>query len=237
MTPRRAGASRWMNQLAAVAIVCIVAAGAYLASGGRTAFGQEKDIAGTQHDVTIPGTPICVNCHIPDESGQDQLWAAKPNTAGSFAGLRPLCFSCHDGTVTNVGTFAFDLTRPLHMRSPGVRGADCDRCHDPHGTPYAKFLKLPGGADFCRNCHAKAGPVNHPVDINAAEHGVSPTDSNWNPYQLDYTGTRLWNAEGTGPGDYVKCLSCHATHGGTPGTQFNTMPTQNLCQNCHKKGL
>jgi predicted CXXCH cytochrome family protein len=77
--------------------------------------------------------------------------------------------------------------------------------------------------------------VNHPVDINAAEHGVSPTDRNWNPYQLDYSGTRLWNAEGTAPGDYVKCLSCHATHGGTTGTQFNTMPTANLCQNCHKK--
>ena len=224
-----------MKHLATVLIVACVTLGLFLALEGRTAFGEVKTVAGTKHDVTIPGTPVCVNCHIPHESGADVLWAAKPNTAGTFAGLRPLCFSCHDGTVTTIGTFAFDLTRPLHLRSPGVRGADCDRCHDPHGTPYAKFLKLPGGADFCRNCHAKAGPVNHPVDINAGEHGVSPTDRNWNPYQGDFSGTRLWNAEGTGPGEYVKCLSCHATHGGTPGTQFNTMPIEELCQNCHKK--
>jgi predicted CXXCH cytochrome family protein len=199
-------------------------------------FGDEKGVSGTKHDVVTPGTPVCVNCHIPHEAGADVLWAAKPNTSGPFAGLRPLCFSCHDGTVTTIGTFAFDLSRPLHLRSSGVRGADCDRCHDVHGTQYAKFLKLPGGADFCRNCHEKAGPVNHPVDVNARALGVDPTDSTWNPYKGDFSGTRLWNADGTGPGDYVKCLSCHATHGGTPGTQFNTMPLGGvLCQNCHKK--
>jgi predicted CXXCH cytochrome family protein len=235
VTRRHAAAVAWISRLAAVAVICNVFFGLYLASGGHPAFGDEKDVVGTKHDVSIPGTPVCVNCHIPDESGQDQLWAVKPNTAGDFAGLRPLCFSCHDGTVTSVGTFAFDLTRPLHIRTPGVRGADCDRCHDPHGTPYAKFLKLPGNADFCRNCHPIAGPVNHPVDVNARALGINPTDSTWDPYQGDYSGTRLWNADGTGPGDYVKCLTCHNPHGGTPGTQFNTMPVEQLCQNCHKK--
>ncbi len=224
-----------MKHLVAVAVCVLVAMGVVLAARGRVAFGDEKDVTGTKHGVSIPGTSVCVNCHVPHDAGADALWASKPNTSGPFAGLRPLCFSCHDGTVTTVGTFAFDLSRPLHLRSPGVKGADCDRCHDAHGTPYAKFLKLPGGADFCRNCHTKAGPVNHPVDVNARELGIAPVDSSWDPYHGDYSGTRLWNADGTGPGDYVKCLSCHATHGGTPGTQFNTMPTVTLCQNCHKK--
>jgi len=224
-----------MKHLATIAALALVALATLLVLGETTAFGDEKGVAGTKHDVAIPGTPVCVNCHIPHEAGAEVLWAAKPNTSGPFAGLRPLCFSCHDGTVTTIGTFAFDLSRPLHLRSSGVRGADCDRCHDVHGTPYAKFLKLPGGADFCRNCHEKAGPVNHPVDVNARALGINPDDSSWDPYQGDFSGTRLWNADGTGPGDYVKCLSCHATHGGTPDTQFNTMPIGTLCQNCHKK--
>jgi len=225
-----------MKRQICLAALVVVAIAIFAVSGGRPVFGDEKGVSGTKHDVVTPGTPVCVNCHIPHEAGADVLWAAKPNTDGQFAGLRPLCFSCHDGTVTSVGTFAFDLSRPLHLRSSGVRGADCDRCHDVHGTPYAKFLKLPGGADFCRNCHDKAGPVNHPVDVNARARGIDPVDSTWNPYKGDFSGTRLWNAEGTGPGEYVKCLSCHATHGGTPGTQFNTMPLGGvLCENCHKK--
>ncbi|MBI5288616.1 MAG: hypothetical protein HY873_06555 [Chloroflexi bacterium] len=201
--------------------------------GTSTTLGEDRRISGTQHDVAIPGTPVCMYCHIPHAANAETLWASKPNMTGAFSGLRPLCFSCHDGTVTSLGSFAFDLARPLHMRSPGVVGADCDRCHDAHGTPYAKFLKLPGAADFCQGCHAVAGPVNHPVDIDARSLGIEPQDSSWNPYAGDFHGTRLWSEDGTGPGDYMKCLSCHATHGGEPDTSFNTMPSGSLCTNCH----
>ena len=220
-----------------VAALCVL-----LFVGTQSALGEERKVSGTKHDVAIPGAPVCVNCHIPYDPKAEVLWATKPNTSGAFSGLRPLCFSCHDGTVTSIGTFGFDLSRPMHIRSPGVRGEDCDRCHDAHGTPYAKFLKLPGGADFCHNCHLNAGPANHPVDVSARAAGIEPTDSHWDPYAGDFTGTRLWNEAGTGPGDYVKCLTCHATHGGQPGTKFNTVPynpgngsSAPLCLNCHKR--
>lgn len=215
------------------AIAAAILALAFVLFGMRTALGEDRRVYGTQHDVAIPGTPVCMYCHIPHAADAEALWASKPNMSGSFSGLRPLCFSCHDGTVTALGSFAFDLSRPLHLRSPGIVGADCDRCHDAHGTPYAKFLKLPGAADFCQGCHAVAGPVNHPVDVNARDLGIEPHDSSWDPYGGDFRGTRLWNEEGTGPGEYVKCLSCHATHGGEPETSFNTMPTRSLCTNCH----
>lgn len=210
--------------------------------GAKVVLGEEREVSGTEHDLAIPGTSVCVNCHVPWDPNTEVLWATKPNTSGSFAGLRPLCFSCHDGTVTSVGAFGFDLSRPLHLRNPGVRGEDCDRCHDVHGTPYAKFLKLPGGAGFCQNCHLIAGAGGHPVDVNARAAGIEPLDSHWDPYAGDLHGTRLWNQEGTGPGDYLKCLSCHATHGGEPGTEFNTLPytstdesSPSLCRNCHMK--
>lgn len=224
----------------ASAALALLVAFALLPIGAEIVSGEERKVSGTDHDVAIPGSPTCVNCHIPWGAEGEVLWASKPNTTGEFAGLRPLCFSCHDGTVTPVGAYGFDLSRPLHLRNPGIKGEDCDRCHDAHGTPYPKFLKLPGGADFCQNCHSRAGPGNHPVDISARAAGLEPVDSQWDPYRDDFRGTRLWNEEGIGPGDYVKCLSCHATHGGEPGTEFNTLPydssdgsSPSLCHNCH----
>lgn len=204
--------------------------------------GEERMVPGTQHDLAIPGESVCVACHIPWGREEEVLWAEKPNSSGDFSGLRPLCYSCHDGTVTPIGAFAFDLSRPLHLRDAGVKGADCDRCHDAHGTPYAKFLKLPGGANFCQNCHSRAGPANHPVDINVRAAGIEPADTHWDPYRNDLRGTRLWNQEGTGQGDSMKCLTCHATHGGEPNTEFNTLPLSSLdgsatslCDNCHSR--
>lgn len=219
----------------AIPVVVLAAVVAVVVAGATVAFGEGRRVAGTPHDVASPGTPVCNYCHIPHDSKGDAVWARQPNSTGTFAGLRPLCFSCHDGTVTAAGTYAFDLTRPLHLRSPGTVGADCDRCHDAHGTAYQRFLKLPGAADFCRDCHARAGPVNHPVDVSARSGGWEPMDTTWDPIHGDLQGTRLWNEEGTGPGDLVKCMSCHATHGGQPGTQFNTLPSGALCQNCHAK--
>ncbi|HLB27065.1 MAG TPA: cytochrome c3 family protein, partial [Dehalococcoidia bacterium] len=126
---------------------------------------------------------------------------------------------------------------------PGVRGQDCTRCHDPHETGYGKFLKLPGGADFCRNCHFRAGPTDHPVDIDALKAGIAPADSHWDPESGDFSATRLWNAEGTGPGSFVKCLTCHSPHGAQPDTAINTVAVSpldgssvSLCQSCHGSG-
>ncbi len=218
----------------AVAAVLIASAGAVL--------GKTKEVAGTKHDVSSPGVSPCTYCHVPRDTQGALLWARSPNDVGRFSGLKTLCFSCHDGTVTTVGTYAFDAGRPQHLTKPGVKGQDCDRCHDPHEAGYGKFVKLPLGANLCQNCHERAGPTNHPVDVNAADAGIVPIDTSWDPYRGDFNGTRLWNIEGTGPGAYVKCLTCHSPHGGQPGTEINTVAFTKsrtsflpLCQNCHRK--
>ncbi|HEU4758838.1 MAG TPA: cytochrome c3 family protein, partial [Dehalococcoidia bacterium] len=198
----------------------------------------------TKHDVATPGTAVCSVCHIPRDPKGQALWAGPPNQTARFSGIKPLCFSCHDGTVAAADyTYVFDPARPEHPLTPGARGQDCDRCHDAHRERYGKFIKLPGGANFCQSCHPRAGPADHPVDINPRDVGVAPLDSDWSPNSGDFSGTRLWDSTGQQPGGLVKCLTCHSPHGGQPSTQMNTLPflpTHNsalsLCQSCHPRG-
>ena len=214
---------------------------AFLAFGVGSVFGEEKEIVGTQHDVSVPGMPVCLYCHLRRDPGGEALWTRQPTADTPFSGIKPLCFSCHDGTVSALNsTYAFDPSRPEHARDPGVRGQDCDRCHDAHNTGYGKFVKLPWGANFCRNCHYRAGPADHPVNVDAIAAGFVPADKDWDPLAGDFSGTRLWNSEGTGPGNEVKCLTCHSAHGAQPRSAINTVvlaPDSGnpvpICFNCH----
>lgn len=230
--------------LAGTLVVVALVVGAIVAFAPRGgALGKDKDVSGTRHNVSAPGVSPCTMCHIPQDEDGKALWAGNANQSGLFAGMRPLCFSCHDGTVTAVGAYVFNPSTPTHLSSPGIRGQDCDRCHDPHDTGAGKFLKYTGGANICQNCHASAGPTNHPINVDAIAAGVVPVDRDFDPYSGDFSGTRLWNAGGTGPGPYVKCMSCHSPHGGAPGTKLSTIRFTGtghsdflpLCMNCHSK--
>jgi len=220
-----------------------LALGAALFGGAITVLGKPADVAGTRHDVAIQGASPCTSCHIPSDPEGEALWAGAPNKTGPLAGnMKALCFSCHDGTVTAVGSYAFDPSRPEHVGDPGIKGESCDRCHDPHRPGPGKFLKQQGAAGMCQECHRRAGPADHPVNVSASAAGITPADKDWDATHGDFTGTRLWNAEGTGPGDYVKCLTCHSPHGGQPGTAMSTVAFSGshtsflpLCANCHSR--
>lgn len=227
------------------AVLILIVAAAVVYAGAGTVLGEHKNISGTKHDVATSGTPACVYCHVPRDAAGQLLWPnAEPNPDGPLAGQKRLCFSCHDGTVTKERSYVFDPERPEHVRTPGARGQDCDRCHNAHDAKNGQFLKVPGQANLCWNCHFRAGPADHPVGINAIEAGVRPTDTTFDPKSGDFSGIRLWNAAGTGPGNLVMCLSCHATHGGQPNTEIITglaAPAdepffQALCRSCHAPG-
>ena len=207
----------------------------------RGVLGKDKDVSGTRHNVAAPGVLACSMCHIPSDPDGQSLWAGNANQSGLYSGMRPLCFSCHDGTVTAVGAYVFNPATPTHLSSPGIKAQDCDRCHDPHDTGYGKFLKFGGGANICQSCHASAGPTNHPVNVDAIAKGIVPVDRDFDAYSGDFFGTRLFNVDGSGPGNYVKCLTCHAPHGGATGSKLSTIPFTGsghndflpLCMNCH----
>lgn len=220
-----------------------LALAAALFGSAITVLGNPADVTGTRHDVASQGVSPCVSCHIPTDPEGEVLWPGDPNKTGPLAGnMKALCFSCHDGTVTAVGSYVFDPGRPEHVGNSGIKGESCDRCHDPHRPGPGKFLKQSGVAGMCQECHSRAGPGDHPVNVRVSAAGTTPTDRDWDPRRGDFVGTRLWNAEGTGPGDYVKCLTCHSPHGGQPGTAMNTVAFNAthtsflpLCANCHSR--
>ena len=166
--------------------------------GAHQVLGEHKDVAGGKHDVATGGTPACIYCHVPRDAAGQLLWpGGEPDPNGALAGQKRLCFSCHDGTVTADRSYVFDPTRPEHLRNPGVAGQDCDRCHDPHQTSDKDFLKIPFQANFCANCHFKAGPVrpshgSRPAGVRDAA-GGHPIRSQGRRFQRHAALERRWD--------------------------------------------
>lgn len=210
------------------------------------ALGEQGKVVSSGHDLGVASVPsgvsACEICHVPHDASGESLWAEGPHAkSAEFSGARPACYSCHDGTVTAGGAYAFDDESAHHPIKPGQVSEDCDMCHDPHVPEFGNFLLFPAGANFCKSCHAHASTEDHPVDIDTAEVGSAPLDGRWDPEEGDYSGTRLWDRDGVEPGTYVKCLSCHAGHGtGAEATLLTMHPdalgTDSLCLNCHPPG-
>ncbi|HLA80410.1 MAG TPA: hypothetical protein VJP78_02095, partial [Thermoleophilia bacterium] len=152
---------------------------------------DHSNVINSVHDITrgLPEANPCAGCHIPQDAEGAFLWARTPNTSGgggsvgpsSTTAIKPLCYSCHDGTVAVTGTAtAFDPTKASHKtKSAGTLitsgqnqgqpygpGRDCDLCHDPHDDGNTDFLRFerttssgasvvitPGG-NVCTSCHA-----------------------------------------------------------------------------------
>lgn len=234
-------------------------------AGVWLALADQGTVVGTIHDLgTTAGTGVssCETCHIPHEADGAAIWSGNPQTEGSLSGLAPGCYSCHDGTVAS-GAYAFDATLAQHPVKAGEAGKDCDLCHDPHLADYGSFIKIPSGANLCQVCHGHRSEAEHPVNVDTRQPAlfhillrgvlvdvkvderqpaVVPRDTQWDPDRGDFSGTRLWNAEGTASGDYVKCLTCHAAHGTATATQLLTMSYtaapgtgSTLCANCHRR--
>jgi len=112
-------------------------------------------VEGSDHDLTASGTKLCFACHIPHNALGDKLWAQTPS--GTFGGVQDLCYTCHDGSVTNVGlTTVFDVTLEQHL----TVGADCSgdaACHDVHNqnpNGNGRFVVVTEtNNSYCETCH------------------------------------------------------------------------------------
>jgi hypothetical protein len=192
---------------------------------------DKSAVVGGPHDVQT--TNPCSSCHIPHEANGDFLWARAYSTstsgasgvtanddAGISSNIKPMCYSCHDGTIASVGLVtAFSPTHSNHrtraataLRTSGSSagqpygpGRDCDLCHDPHDDGNSSFLKyerlshgawvsINRGANFCASCHSGNADmaVNHPIDVVPSA-AAAPTDAAWVPAVGDYSGTRLYD--------------------------------------------
>lgn len=207
------------------------------------ALGNQGKVVSSAHDlgvVSTLGVSACELCHPPHDASGESLWPHGPYPEDDpLSGLKPLCYSCHDGTVTVRGAYAFDLVAAQHPTTPGKTRGDCDMCHDPHVPDYGEFLLFPTGANLCKACHAHGSGGDHPLNVDAIDRGYAPQDSLWNPNDGDYSGARLWDVSGSRSGSRIKCLSCHTAHGAPDGTMLLTMSSREtagavfLCRNCH----
>lgn len=165
-------------------------------------------ITGSDHDLTGQGQSLCQACHIPHNAFGDKLWSSTPS--GTFTGVQDLCFTCHDGSVTTVGTgTAFNAALEQHKN---LGAADCSgngACHDvhnqnPNGT--GKFtvagVTLTNNS-YCETCH-DATPFTGAEALGDHTAGI----------------THFTN------GTTFTCNQCHTVHGATaqttnPGTLTN----------------
>jgi len=112
---------------------------------------------------------ICLKCHSGTSSFNLHNW-----NAGTHAVNDVSCFDCHNvhmgpdlvirkSEMENMcercheeirAQFAMPSHHPMHEKK-----IFCTNCHQPHGTPNERLLKLPNVKEVCTQCHAeKEGP-------------------------------------------------------------------------------
>jgi hypothetical protein len=157
-------------------------------------------VQGSDHDMTGGGDKLCFACHVPHNAQGATLWS-RDLTGNPFSGVQALCFTCHDGGVTNIGqTTVFDAAKEQHA----TVGADCSgsgACHDvhdqnPNGT--GKFtvagVTLTNNS-YCETCH-DATPFTGAEALG------------------DHTAGLTHFTNGT----TFTCNQCHTIHGATAQT-------------------
>lgn len=161
-------------------------------------------VAGSDHDLTLSGEKLCFACHIPHNALGDKLWAQTPS--GTFTGVQDLCYTCHDGSVTTVGSgTAFNAALEQHTNV----GTDCSgagACHDvhnqnPNGT--GRFLVVSDAdADgaYCDECHG-ATPFTGAEGLGDHTAGITHVTAGTAPAPAGFT-----------------CNGCHTPHGATAQT-------------------
>lgn len=156
-------------------------------------------VQGTPHDLSSGPNDLCFACHVPHNAAGDNLWA-RDLTGISFGGVQQLCYSCHNGDVSIVGSgTAFSTTLEQHLPV----GSDCSgtgACHDVHnaapgGGTTGRFVVVDEtSGSYCVTCHDATA-------FGSGTHG-------------DHTaGTNHFTNGGT-----FNCEQCHTVHGAVPQT-------------------
>lgn len=184
------------------AIMVLTAAGFMGAAGGGRAV---AGVVGSSHDLSSSSSSnnTCSYCHVPHKAMGDKIWSSYGNEAQlsnpNYSEIGRMCYTCHDGTVTNKGqNTVFNTSLQQHKVSSGK---DCDMCHTVHDNTNGKFLGVQktGGAQteaasYCETCH---GTTPHSDAVSLGDH-LAGTE---HPYKD--SGSLLDKG----------CESCHAVHG------------------------
>lgn len=190
-------------------------------------------LIGSKHDMFAQGKgtsqALCSYCHVPHNAAGDKIWSTWANeaqlTSGPSTKMGNMCYTCHDGTVTSLGTSSvFNSTFQSH-KIPS--GQDCDMCHSVHDNTNAKFMKVAVTQDsYCASCHN--------TTVNAGGLGDYTGQGNHQSYwdykpAHDLGGPGQGNGVPTPTGPVNSCGVCHWQ----VSSQRSTDGSCNLCHRVH----
>jgi len=164
-------------------------------------------------------------------------------TAEKMVATPEMCFSCHDGSIADSRTRAYQTAQhktnvppPDHMKLPDIFPLDeqgnmvCATCHTAHGVPSGPdsketiFMRTSNrNSAMCRMCHpemADSSKVhNHPLDT--VKQAIPPNL---------IAGGAL---EGDKPNQLI-CETCHTAHGAKyESFLIESGKDSSLCLECH----
>ncbi len=205
-------------------LVLLMAIGVVVACCGSA----EAGIANTKHDMYTSGKGtdpnVCGYCHMPHNAAGDKIWSTWANeaqlTSGPSSTVGNMCYTCHDGTITNKGqNSVFNDALQQHKTDAG---SDCNICHTVHDNTNGKFLGVvKTNGTYCETCH---GANQH---VNAT-------------YLGDHTAGSEHPNRSAGGED---CTGCHKMHGAAAYVDPNSSITHPIlymdntdsamCVDCH----
>jgi predicted CXXCH cytochrome family protein len=188
----------------------------------------------------------CVDCHPSRDAAVYNLLEARGAVhLGNESAQAFVCFSCHDGTITDdLEKLTSSRNHPTSIRMPrkvggglplyGARKIECGTCHTPHERGSTD-LDRPGWlrddsggvTGMCRACHKKQSDTSH-SHMGAM---VKIEDAG----KLTVRGGKL------GPEGQIGCDTCHITHGaryrGLLVAQYGRGDAEGLCALCHSESV
>ncbi|MEA4901128.1 cytochrome c3 family protein [Desulfitobacterium sp.] len=188
------------------------------------------------HGIYMINSNACATCHQTHNALNTSLINKTTETA--------LCFTCHDGTGSNInissGMLSSSNNQSFHpimdTGNPQAKQLfQCSDCHNPHGdadafgNTYEKLLRVNDGTntvyqgnEFCLACHGKTDRKFTDTYYNnsAGDHHDSIAA------HYDTTNSILDSVT------KITCTKCHTSHSGKY-TQLTDQLEENLCLSCH----
>ncbi len=173
-----------------------------------------KALVSRKNDHSPAVNMLCTICHT-GESGEFNTKYAKKSKYLMPDPIAERCFVCHTGLKKRWYT-----NKSQH--GP-LKTGRCDKCHNPHASNYAFFLRKPI-YELCTTCHSEKAEGKHVLGsfVFNRNSGAHPLKGRPDPSR---------------PGRNLTCSSCHNPHGsnGIYLLRTNSTNTYSICQRCHKK--
>ncbi len=157
---------------------------------------------------------MCTVCHN-GKTGENNLQEKGKSRYLHPDPIADRCFECHQRLEENM----------VHNRSDHgpTKSGRCNKCHNPHSSPNAFFLRKPIW-QLCTTCHAEKTSGKHVISsfVFSRNKGGHPT--------------RGW-PDPSRPGRQLVCSSCHNPHGSKGPFLLRTTGSTpfKVCKRCHKK--